>query len=41
MQSPERGQVIAELSFSEANIAYDALGRAGAIPAWRKFELST
>lgn len=41
MQPPEHGQIIAELAFSEANIGYDALGRAGAIPAWRKFELST
>lgn len=41
MQAPEHGQVIAELAFSEANVAYDAFGRAGAVPAWRKFELST
>ena len=41
MQAPGRGQVIAELAFAEADIAYDAFGRAGAIPAWRKFELST
>ncbi len=41
MQAPEHGQVIAELTFSEANVAYDAFGRAGAVPAWRKFELST
>ncbi|MCB1541672.1 MAG: hypothetical protein KDJ25_12800 [Rhodoblastus sp.] len=41
MQARGRGQVIAELAFTEADIAYDAFGRAGAIPAWRKFELST
>ena len=41
MQPPGHGQIIAELAFSEAEVAYDALGRAGAIPAWRKFELST
>lgn len=41
MQAPEHGQIIAELAFSEASVAYDAFGRAAAIPAWRKFELST
>ena len=41
MQAPEHGQVIAELAFTGADIAYDAFGRRGAIPAWRKFELST
>lgn len=41
MQALEHGQVIAELAFSEAGRAYDAFGRAAAIPAWRKFELST
>ncbi len=40
MQAPEHGQVIAELGFSEAGVAYDAFGREGAIPSWRKFELS-
>jgi len=41
MQAPEHGQVIAELAFTEASVAYDAYGRGSAIPAWRKFELST
>ncbi|HMN72429.1 MAG TPA: hypothetical protein PKA55_11245 [Rhodoblastus sp.] len=41
MQAPEHGQVIAELAFTEARLAYDAFGRGGVIPAWRKFELST
>ena len=36
MQAPEHGQVIAELTFSEANVAYDAFGRAGAVPAWAR-----
>ncbi len=41
LQSPGHGQVIAELAFSEAGFAYDSFGRSTAIPAWRKFELST
>jgi len=41
MQPVDHGQVIAELAFSEAGRAYDAFGRVAAIPAWRKFELST
>ncbi|MFV0281669.1 MAG: hypothetical protein ACK5JM_13035 [Rhodoblastus sp.] len=41
MQAAGRGQVIAELAFSEARLSYDAFGRGVVIPAWRKFELST
>lgn len=41
MQAPEHGLVIAELAFTRADTGYDSFGRATAIPAWRKFELST
>lgn len=41
LEPPGQGQVIAELDFSQARLAYDGFGRAAAIPAWRKFELST
>lgn len=41
MQAPEHGQVIAELAFTRADSGYDSFGKPVAIPAWRKFELST
>lgn len=41
LQPTEHGQIIAQLNFSRAGFEYDALGRSTAIPAWRKFELST
>jgi protein XagA len=41
MQPPDHGQVIAQLAFSQARFGYDSLARPVAIPAWRKFELST
>ena len=41
LQPPEHGQVIAQLGFSEARSGYDSFARPVAIPAWRKFELST
>jgi protein XagA len=41
MQPTGQGQIISQLAFSEAGRAYDSLGRAAAIPAWRKFELSS
>ncbi|MFO1116268.1 MAG: hypothetical protein U1E28_11320 [Beijerinckiaceae bacterium] len=41
LQPPEHGQIISQLSFSEAGRAWDAYGRAVPIPAWRKFELTS
>lgn len=41
LQPPGHGQIITQLSFSEAGRAWDAYGRAVPIPAWRKFELTS
>lgn len=41
LQPPDHGQIISQLSFSEAGRAWDAYGRPVPIPAWRKFELSS